>query len=103
MKDYNLAEAKFLRGYAYFWLTKVYDDVPLLLSPQEQANPTPTRTPFEQVQQAAIKDLTEAESALLKRQARALFRKHTSWEADLLAQLRKAIGKSELAKAMGQS
>src|SRR5207237_8922143 len=49
------------------------------------------------------KDLTEAESALLKRQARALFRKHTSWEADLLAQLRKAIGKSELAKAMGQS
>src|SRR5204862_5335682 len=31
MKDYNLAEAKFLRGYAYLWLTKVYDGVPLLL------------------------------------------------------------------------
>jgi starch-binding outer membrane protein, SusD/RagB family len=64
MKDYNIAEAKFLRGYAYLWLTKAYDDVPLLLSPEEQANPSPTRTPVEQVHQAAIKDLTEAEAAL---------------------------------------
>src|SRR5205823_3781453 len=57
-KNYNLAEAKFMRGYAYFILTKAYDDVPLLLSPEEQANPSPTRTPVEQVHQAAIKDLT---------------------------------------------
>src|SRR5438094_191899 len=64
MKAYNLAEAKFLRGYAYLWLVKVYDDVPLLLSPAEQANPRPTRTPVEQVDQAIIKDLTEAEAAL---------------------------------------
>jgi signal transduction histidine kinase/CheY-like chemotaxis protein len=49
------------------------------------------------------KDLTEAESTLLKRQVRALFRKDTSWEADLLAQLRDAIGKSELAKTVAQS
>jgi CheY-like chemotaxis protein len=49
------------------------------------------------------KDLTEAESSMLKRQVRALFRKDTSWEADLLAQLRKAIGKPELAKTVGQS
>jgi len=64
MKAYNLAEAKFMRGYAYLWLVKVYDDVPLLLSPAEQANPRPTRTPVEQVDQAIIKDLTEAEAAL---------------------------------------
>ena len=64
MKAYNLAEAKFLRAYAYFWLTKLYDDVPLLLSPAEQANPSPTRTPTEEIHQAAITDLTEAEAAL---------------------------------------
>jgi hypothetical protein len=63
-KSYNIAEAKFMRGYAYFWLTKVYDDVPLLLTPDEQANPRPTRTPYAQVHQAAIQDLTEAEAAL---------------------------------------
>ncbi len=64
MKDYNLAEAKFLRGYAYLWLTKVYDGVPLLLTPEEQANRRPTRTPFEQVHQAIIQDLTDARAAL---------------------------------------
>jgi len=64
MKAYNLAEAKFMRGYAYLRLVKVYDDVPLLLSPAEQANPRPTRTPVEQIDQAIIKDLTEAEAAL---------------------------------------
>src|SRR2546426_3141828 len=64
MRAYNVAEAKFMRGYAYLWLTKAYDDVPLLLTPEEQANPQPTRTPVNQVHQAIIKDLTEAEAAL---------------------------------------
>jgi starch-binding outer membrane protein, SusD/RagB family len=64
MRTYNLAEAKFLRGYAYLWLTKTYDDVPLLLSPEDQANPRPTRTPVAQVHQAVIRDLSEAEAAL---------------------------------------
>ena len=63
-KTYNLAEAKFLRGYAYFWLTKVYDGVPLLRTPEEQANPRPVRTPTEQVHQAIIQDLTDAEADL---------------------------------------
>lgn len=63
-KAYNLAEAKFLRAYAYLRLTKVYDGVPLLLSPEEQANPRPERTPVEQVHQAIIQDLTEAEAEL---------------------------------------
>src|SRR6266496_3348569 len=63
-KAYNLAEATFLRAYAYLWLTKVYDGVPLLLSPEEQANPRPVRTPVEEVHQAIIQDLTEAEAEL---------------------------------------
>lgn len=64
MRTYNLGEAKFLRAYAYLWLTKVYDAVPLLLTPEDQANPRPTRTPVEEIHQAMIQDLTEAESAL---------------------------------------
>src|SRR5438552_6020545 len=63
-KTYNVAEARFLRGYAYLWLTKVYDGVPLLLTPEEQANPRPERTPVEQVHQAIIQDLTAAEADL---------------------------------------
>lgn len=67
-KTWNLAEAKFLRAYSYMFLTKVYDDVPLLLTPEEQAsNPQPTRTPVEQIHQAVIKDLTEAEAELPER------------------------------------
>lgn len=61
---YNLAEAKFLRGYAYLRLTKMYDGVPLLLTPEDQANPSPTRATIEAVQQAVIKDLTEAKAGL---------------------------------------
>jgi starch-binding outer membrane protein, SusD/RagB family len=63
-KAYNLAEAKFMRGYAYFILTRAYDDVPLLLSPEEQANPRPSCTPVEQVHQAIIADLTAAVAEL---------------------------------------
>jgi len=64
MKDYNLAEAKFFRAYAYLWLTKLYDAVPLLLSSEEQANPRPARTPVEEVHQAVIQDLSDAVAAL---------------------------------------
>src|SRR6266480_2109218 len=63
-KTRNLAEAKFLRAYAYLWLTKVYDSVPLLLTPEEQANPRPTRTPVAQIHAAIVKDLVEAEADL---------------------------------------
>ena len=49
------------------------------------------------------KDLTEAESTLLKRQVRALFRKDSTWEADLLAQLHKAIARPALVKTAAQS
>src|ERR1041385_5230125 len=53
-KAYNIAEAKFLRGYAYLRLTKAYDGVPLLLSPEDQANPSPTRAPVDSVHLAVI-------------------------------------------------
>ncbi len=49
------------------------------------------------------KDLTDAEVELLKREARALFRKDGSWKADLVAQLRKAVGNSIRATSAGQS
>lgn len=38
------------------------------------------------------KDLTDGEIELLKRETSALFRKSGSWKADLLAQVRKAVG-----------
>ncbi|PYX69452.1 MAG: hypothetical protein DMG72_20840 [Acidobacteria bacterium] len=49
------------------------------------------------------KDLTDAEIELLKREARALVRKNGSWKGDLLAQVRKVVGNSKLAKSAGQS
>jgi hypothetical protein len=59
-----LAEARFLRGYAYVLLTKLYDDVPLLLSEDDHKNYGVSRSPVEAVQQAAISDLVAADSAL---------------------------------------
>lgn len=49
------------------------------------------------------KDLTHAEVELLQREARALLRKSGSWKADLLAQVRKVVGDSALAKSAGHS
>src|SRR2546430_3529541 len=59
-----IAQAKFLRGYAYVLLSKLYDDVPLLLSVADHANAHVPRTPVAQVDAQAIKDLTEAEADL---------------------------------------
>ena len=63
-KSYNIGEAKLMRGYTYALLARAYDDVPLLLSLEEQSNPRVTRTPVEQVEQAAITDMEEAEALL---------------------------------------
>jgi CheY-like chemotaxis protein len=49
------------------------------------------------------KDLTQAELELVNREARALFRKNGSWKLDLLAEVRKAVGNSNLAKSAGQA
>lgn len=63
-KALNVAEARFLRGYAYLVLTKAYDAVPLLRTPEEQQNTRPARTPVDSVHRAAVEDLTAAEAAL---------------------------------------
>ncbi len=59
-----VAEAKFLRGFAYLWLTKLYGGVPLLLSIEDHQNPYVARTPVDQVHQQVVKDITDAEAVL---------------------------------------
>ncbi len=60
-----IAEAKFIRAYSYLMLTKLYGDVPLLLSQEEHANAVgKARTPVEQVHAQVIQDLIEAEADL---------------------------------------
>jgi len=49
------------------------------------------------------KDLTNEEMKLLQRETCALFRKDGSWKTDLLAEVRKALGQSKLARAAVQS
>jgi len=59
-----LAEATFLRGYAYLLLAKLYDDVPLFVSEADHDNARASRTPVAQVEAQVIKDLTQAEADL---------------------------------------
>jgi hypothetical protein len=58
-----LAEAKFLRAFSYYNLIRLYGDVPLVTTTEEQTALGP-RTPKEQVWAQVIKDVTEAESVL---------------------------------------
>jgi starch-binding outer membrane protein, SusD/RagB family len=58
-----LGEAKFLRALGYFYLVRLYGDVPLVTTPEEQAA-LGGRTPQAQVFAQIVKDATEAEAAL---------------------------------------
>lgn len=58
------AEAKFLRAYSYLNLTKLYGDVPLLLTEEDHTNYSAARTPVEEVHAQIVTDLTEAIAAL---------------------------------------
>lgn len=49
------------------------------------------------------KDLTEPESRLLRQSVRALFRKDSSWKADLLAELGKVVTEPALVKKVGHA
>jgi hypothetical protein len=62
-KSQILAEAKFLRALGYFYLVRLYGDVPLVLTPADQAALGP-RTPQADVFAQIVKDATEAEAAL---------------------------------------
>jgi starch-binding outer membrane protein, SusD/RagB family len=62
-KNQILGEAKFLRALGYFYLVRLYGDVPLVLTPEEQ-EALGGRTPQAQVFAQIVKDATEAEAAL---------------------------------------
>lgn len=64
-KNQIIGEAKFLRAWAYFYLVRLYGDVPLITKPQNANSPDfyPTRTPSEQVYKQITDDLTDAENA----------------------------------------
>ena len=65
LKQRYLAEAKFVRAYAYFRLTRAFGDVPLHLNvPADAAEYNIPRTPQAEVWAAIEKDLTEAAAVL---------------------------------------
>ncbi len=59
-----LAQAKFLRALGYFYLVRLYGDVPLVTTTEEQLAGGQTRAPKEDVFAQVLKDATEAEAAL---------------------------------------
>lgn len=65
-KDRHLAEAKFLRAFAYFDVVRIWGDVPLLTEPISiQQGYEMTRVPVERIyNELIIPDLIEAESKL---------------------------------------
>lgn len=60
-----LAEARFLRAWAYFYLVRLYGDVPLITAPQTSTseNFLPTRAASEEVYNVIVDDLTQGEAA----------------------------------------
>ncbi|UKT62780.1 RagB/SusD family nutrient uptake outer membrane protein [Pedobacter mucosus] len=61
-----LGEASFLRAWSYFYLVRLWGDVPLILQPisgPNDPNFSPSRTPQEQVYNQIVSDLTSAEAA----------------------------------------
>lgn len=60
-----LGEAQFLRAWAYFYLVRLWGDVPMILTRQSTASPDfyPARTPVEQVYTQIVSDLTAAEAS----------------------------------------
>lgn len=60
-----LGEARFLRAWSYFYLVRLYGDVPLITAPQSATseNFLPTRASSEEVYALIVDDLTQAEAA----------------------------------------
>lgn len=59
-------EAKFVRAFSYFYLTNFFGDVPMVLTVDFNKTKNLSRMPQEQVYQQIIKDLKEAQAALLE-------------------------------------
>lgn len=64
LKNQLLGEMKTARAFAYYHLSALYGDVPLVLSTNYTINATMPRTPIAQIQQQIITDLTEAAQLL---------------------------------------
>lgn len=64
-KNQILGEARFLRAWAYFYLVRLYGDVPLITAPQSATSENfyPSRTSSEEVYKLITDDLTSAENA----------------------------------------
>lgn len=65
LKNRILGEAKFQRAYAYFYLVRLWGDVPLILTPQRvtSENFFPSKTNQEAVYEQIVKDLSDAENS----------------------------------------
>lgn len=63
-KNTRVAEAKFLRAMAYFYLVQTWGDVPMPLTETKTPDKNIVKTPAAQVYAQILKDLTEAEAAL---------------------------------------
>lgn len=64
VKRQLLGEAKFLRGFCFFYLTNLYGDVPLVLTTDYKTNSLLPRTASSEVWSQIIKDLQEAKGLL---------------------------------------
>lgn len=64
IKQQLLGEAKFIRGFMYFYLVNLFGDVPLALTTDPKANTLLARTSGTLVYQQIIADLQEAETLL---------------------------------------
>jgi starch-binding outer membrane protein, SusD/RagB family len=64
-KNKILGEAHFLRAWSYFYLVRLYGDVPLITAPQTATseNFLPVRSPAEEVYNQIVDDLTAAEAS----------------------------------------
>ena len=60
-----LGEARFLRAWSYFYLVRLWGDVPIVTMPQTASSENfyPTRAPQEEVYQLIVEDLKAAEAA----------------------------------------
>jgi starch-binding outer membrane protein, SusD/RagB family len=64
-KGYIVAEAKFLRALGYHYLVRLYGEVPLVTTTDEQlASASGARDPIDKVYAQIVKDATEAEAGL---------------------------------------
>lgn len=64
VKEQLLGEAKFMRGFFYFYLVNLFGDVPLVLTTDPQVNSLISRSSKTAVYEAIIKDFEQAEELL---------------------------------------